>query len=69
MPSIDFNHLSVEERLDLIGDLWDSLDAADVPVPADVRAELDRRNATFTEARSRAVPWAVVKTKLRPGRR
>ena len=69
MPSIDFTHLSAQERLELIGDLWDSLDDADIPVPADLKAELDRRNAAFSENRLHAVPWTTVRAKLRPGRR
>jgi len=67
MPSVDFSHLSPQERLDLIGDLWDSLDDADIPVPPELRAELDRRTAAFPETRKQAVPWAAVRAKLRPG--
>lgn len=68
MPTIDFSHLSPQERLDLIGELWGSLDDAAIPVPADVRAELERRNATFEEDRVRAVPWSEVRAKLRSTR-
>jgi putative addiction module component (TIGR02574 family) len=67
MATVEFRHLSTQERLDLIGEIWESLDEADVPVPADVRAVLDRRNAGFPEERKRAVPWANVRAKLRPG--
>jgi len=68
MPSIDFSHLSPQERLDLIGELWDSLDGADVPVSPELRAELDRRNAAFPTARGNAVPWTSVRSRLRPDR-
>ncbi len=68
MPTIDFSHLSPAERLELIGDLWESLDSDDVPVPVDVREELDRRNATFRETKASAVPWAEVRAKLRQPR-
>lgn len=68
MARIDFSHLSPQERLELIGDLWESLDGADVPVPAELKAELDRRNAAFAENRTHAVPWATVRAKLRPDR-
>lgn len=67
MPSIDFSHLSPQERLDLAGDLLDSLGEADVPLSADLKAELDRRDASFAEARAHAVPWADVRARLRPG--
>ncbi len=47
MPAFDFSHLSQQERLDLIGELWESLDRDNVPVPAEQRAELRRRRATL----------------------
>ncbi|WP_211105100.1 addiction module protein [Azospirillum brasilense] len=67
MP-IDFSHLSPQERLDLIGELWESLDEGDVPVSEGVRAELDRRNADFQEGRVKAVSWSELRGVLRPGR-
>lgn len=68
MPNIDFSHLSPQERLDLIGELWDSLDDGDVPVPADMKAELERRNAAFDADRRHAVSWEQVRAKLRARR-
>ncbi len=49
MPMIDIRHLSPQERLDLIGQLWDSLDAADIPLTAAQSVEIDRRLATLDE--------------------
>ncbi len=49
MTVIDINSLSPQERLDLIGQLWDSLDAGDVQVTAEQAAELDRRLETLDE--------------------
>jgi putative addiction module component (TIGR02574 family) len=49
MPSLAFDHLSTEERLTLIGELWDSLDAAALPVTDAQKAELDRRLATLAD--------------------
>jgi putative addiction module component (TIGR02574 family) len=50
-PLIDFSHLTPEQRIELAGQLWDSLDAAAVgPSEADVkmlrarRSELDQEN-------------------------
>ncbi len=68
MPNIDFSHLSPQERLDLVVELLDSLDDGDVPLPAGIKAELDRRNEAFLKTRSHAVPWAEVRAKLRPSR-
>lgn len=45
MPVLDFGHLSPEQRLQLIGELWDSLDQRDIPIPDWHKAEIDRRMA------------------------
>ena len=44
-PIIDVEQLSPDERLELIGQLWDSLakNPESVPVTAAQKAELDRR--------------------------
>jgi len=49
MPSIDFSHLSRQERIDLIGDLCESLEGAALPLTAAQEAELDRRAATLDD--------------------
>ena len=49
MPTLDFSHLSPQERLDLIEDLWDSLNPAAVPVTPAQKAEIDRRLATLDQ--------------------
>ncbi len=49
MPTIDYSHLSTQERLDLIGEIWDSLEADAVPLTEEQAAELDRRYATLDE--------------------
>jgi len=49
MTSIDYSHLSPRERLDLIGEIWDSIEADYIPLPPDQAAELDRRYATLDE--------------------
>lgn len=65
MATVDFSHLTAQERLDLIGDLWESLDAADLPLTAEWKAELDRRNARFDEERGHATSWGDLRAKLR----
>ncbi len=45
MPTLDFSHLSTEQRLDLIGEIWDSIEATAVPLTAAQEAELNRRVA------------------------
>jgi putative addiction module component (TIGR02574 family) len=55
--------LTVEQRLELIGELWDSLpDSLDeLPVPEWHREELERRLATADADPSAAIPWEQVK--------
>jgi putative addiction module component (TIGR02574 family) len=42
-PAFDLSKLSVEEKLELIDDLWHSLREEDLPLSDELRAELDRR--------------------------
>jgi len=49
MAAIDFSHLSPQERLDLIGELWDSLSPAAVPVTPAQKAEIKRRLETLDQ--------------------
>ena len=49
MPSVDFRHLSPQERIDLIGEIWDSIEAEAVPLTHAQTAELDRRLETLDE--------------------
>lgn len=67
MPTLDFSHLSPQERIDLIGDICDSLDGEALPLSAEWKAELDRRNATFADDRTHAIPWGDLRARLRPG--
>jgi putative addiction module component (TIGR02574 family) len=48
----------------LIGELWDSLDPADVPVPPAQRAELARRLDSFERDRSAGITWEELKAQL-----
>jgi putative addiction module component (TIGR02574 family) len=49
MTILDIARLSPQERLDLIGELWDSLDSDDLRLTPAQEAELDRRRATLAE--------------------
>jgi putative addiction module component (TIGR02574 family) len=61
----EIDRLSPEERLALIGELWDSLDDSDVPLTPAQTAELERRLANFESARDSGVTWEALKTELR----
>jgi putative addiction module component (TIGR02574 family) len=47
MAVVEFSHLSPEQRLDLIGQLWDSLTPGEAPVTHAQKAEINRRLATL----------------------
>jgi putative addiction module component (TIGR02574 family) len=54
----DIARLTPEERLELIGRLWDSLESEDVRLTPSQDAELGRRMATFEAAAKGAVSTA-----------
>ena len=62
-PYPDYSHLSPEERLQLVEDLWDSLavgQPASVPIPESHARELDRRLAAFRQDGDPGRPWREV---------
>lgn len=60
----EITRLSPEERLTLIGELWDSLNPADVPVTPTQRAELGRRLDSFEQDRSGGITWEQLRAQL-----
>lgn len=64
MTTIDFSHLSAEERLGLIDELWDSLDAEQMPLTPAQAAEIDRRLATADADLAASVPWETLRAEL-----
>lgn len=59
--------LTVEQRLELIGELWDGIpDSVDaLPLPDWHREELERRLAAADAQPDAAIPWETVKKRLR----
>lgn len=68
-PAFDFSKLSPQQRLELIGELWDSLEDELPPLDPELLAELDRRlaelEADAAEGRSAAEVIARVRAALR----
>jgi len=62
----DILDLSIAERIELIGDLWDSM--AEVPEAITLteaqKAELDRRLDAYREDPSVGAPWPVVRDRI-----
>ena len=64
MIDIDISRLTPQERLDLIGRLWDSLDANDLPLTQAQARELDWRLAQADSDLAHSVPWATVRAEV-----
>ena len=56
--------LTPQERLALIGQLWDSLEHEQVPLTSAQEAELEPRLASLDEGRRNGVTWATLKAEL-----
>lgn len=63
----EFAKLSTAQRLDLLGDLWDSIAAdadANIPLTDGQKAELDRRLADLEANPTDVEDWSVVRARL-----
>jgi putative addiction module component (TIGR02574 family) len=69
VPPFDISRLTPQQRLDLIGELWDSLSADDVALTLAQQAELDRRLAHFDANRPAGIPWEDIDAGLDRQRR
>ena len=64
--SIPVDTLSAEERIELMGRLWDSLDpAAAAPITPALAAELDRREAAADLDPAAGSSWTDLKAELK----
>lgn len=66
MSTLNIDELTVAQRLDLIGELWDSIpDTLEaLPVPEWHREELARRLHAADADPGAAVPWEDVRNRL-----
>ncbi len=60
----DLIKLPASERLELISELWNSLDSEHIPLTAAQRDELDRRLLTLEEDRKTGIPWEVLRHEM-----
>jgi putative addiction module component (TIGR02574 family) len=56
--------LSVEDRIQLAGDIWDSIGDAEFVIPEEHRIELERRIAAYEADPSGGVPWEEARERL-----
>jgi putative addiction module component (TIGR02574 family) len=67
LSELDLTQLTVEQRLELIGLLWDSIPESTeaLPIPEWHRQELERRLAAAAASPELAIPWEEVRKRLR----
>jgi putative addiction module component (TIGR02574 family) len=53
--------LSVPEKLQLIEDIWDSLDGEQIPLTQSQKQELDRRLISYQNIENQGESWDLVK--------
>jgi len=65
-PAVSFDHLTAEERLELLERLWDSLvDTPErIPLTDAQKEELDRRLDDFERDPSIGIPWDEVRKRI-----
>jgi len=63
VSTLRIDQMSVEDRIALIGEIWDTIAAAPekIPLTEVQKAELDRRLAAYQADPTRVTPWEVVK--------
>lgn len=66
-PAIEIDKLGVDERLDLIEELWESLSSNpdQIPVPDAHKAVLDKRLAEIEAGDDAGIPWEDVLERIR----
>jgi len=65
MHDLGIDRLSAEQKLRLLGEIWDSLSHEETPIPESHREELDRRLAAADADPTAGRPWEEVRVRLR----
>ena len=67
LSNTDIRELSVEERLELVGEIWDSIIEETDPceLSDEQKAELDRRISAHRDNPKAGSTWAEVKARLK----
>ncbi|OWK38541.1 addiction module protein [Fimbriiglobus ruber] len=65
IQDLGIDQLSAENRLRLIGEIWDSLASEGTAIPESHRDELDRRLAAADANPAAGRPWHEVRARLR----
>ena len=60
----EISNLSAAEKFELLDVLWESLEADELVLTEEQRAELDYRLARYEQSPSDVIPWEQVRTGL-----
>jgi putative addiction module component (TIGR02574 family) len=63
--NVEIENLTADERLALLGEIWDSLSPEDVPITDAQRVELDRRLDDLEGDSNLGIPWDEVLRRIR----
>ena len=66
-PALNLATLTTDEKLELIEDLWTSIDFSTVTMTPEQRAELDRRLDLLEQEGPVGVPWDQVRAEMTSG--
>ena len=67
-PPNQISRLTTQQKLDLIGCIWDSIHSDELPPLSDAeRDELDRRLQQHRLGKVKAIPWSKARRRLRVG--
>jgi len=64
----DIKKLSVEERISIIGEIWESIDKDSVQVTDAQKFEVRERIERYKEGKSKFFSWDEIKTELTKAR-
>ena len=69
LDRLNIRELSVAERFQLVGEIWDSIaeDGGEVEITEAQWEEIDRRLASYRENPAIAIPWDAVKARIHDG--
>jgi putative addiction module component (TIGR02574 family) len=65
LHDLGIDRLSIEDRLLLIGEIWDSISVENHPIPQSHCDEIDRRLADADAKPAAGIPWEEVRARLR----
>ena len=59
--------MSIDERISMIGKIWDSIDHSSLETPAEHQQELDRRLSRYENGGTKFFSWKEIKSELQSG--